>query len=352
VGKTAKFVGFSVALTLAFYLLAYFFLPGPSPSSALVVVFAAVALCIVGVVQWLFRKRPRTEQPAQRQPAPAQAAPIQAAEPHAAEPKAAPHAAPSQAPPSSKNAANLLLVASAIPLLAFLFGCSSNAAPYRPPSPPPPPPPQGPSIPPPQSAPRVTGFSLLPSNEHEIAGYGLYSYILLTHQPDDSEKSRYRAFLRAIISLPTAEQLGRYVERSHINITYLLVNSIPHDWDRESGDARVDFLIANYDYARATAIAAALPQQVNSGPRIVSVLTPMVIFAPPRPVLYQDLSRAQPTLMTAYVQQFVNQAAQGRFWEQGTLSQFSLNLRNLLETSAVGLGLAKEAVAGWIKFLQ
>jgi hypothetical protein len=78
----------------------------------------------------------------------------------------------------------------------------------------------------------------------------------------------------------------------------------------------------------------------------------MVIFAPPRPVLYQDLSHAQASLMTAYVQQFVSQAAQGRFWEQNTLSQFTLNLRNLLETTAVGLGMTKEAVAGWISFFH
>lgn len=329
--KSAKFAGWSIALTLAFYLLAYFFLPGPSPSAALVTLFAAAAMCIVGLLQWLFRERPKTEQPI-----------------------------PPQRPPS-KNAVNLLLAALALPLLALLCGCSANVAPYRPPppAPPPSPPRQVPSVPnqptipnQPATPSRVTGFSFLSPNAHEVAGYGLYSYILLTHQPDDSEKSQYRALLTAIISLPTAEQLGHYVERSHINITYLLVNSIPSNWARESVDSRVDFLIANYDYARATAIAATLPQQDSSGPRIVSVLTPMVIFAPPRPVLYQDLSHAQASLMTAYVQQFVSQAAQGRFWEQNTLSQFTLNLRNLLETTAVGLGMTKEAVAGWISFFH
>lgn len=44
------------------------------------------------------------------------------------------------------------------------------------------------------------------------------------------------------------------------------------------------------------------------------------------------------------MQEFVKQAAQERFWEEGTLAQFELTLRNILETAAVGLGMSKDTV--------
>jgi hypothetical protein len=70
----------------------------------------------------------------------------------------------------------------------------------------------------------------------------------------------------------------------------------------------------------------------------------------PHPVLVQDLSTAQPVLVADYVAKYVNQVAQQRFWEPNALSEFSLSLRNLLETTAVGLGMSKDAVKSWITF--
>src|SRR5271170_1732201 len=49
--RSAAMVGLTVALTLIFYLLAYFFLPGPSPSTMLVVLFAGISF----VLTWLFQ---------------------------------------------------------------------------------------------------------------------------------------------------------------------------------------------------------------------------------------------------------------------------------------------------------
>jgi hypothetical protein len=56
--------------------------------------------------------------------------------------------------------------------------------------------------------------------------------------------------------------------------------------------------------------------------------------------------------MTDYVTEFVNQVAQETFWKPDTLADFALGLRNGLETSAVGLGMSKDAVATWISYFK
>jgi hypothetical protein len=72
----------------------------------------------------------------------------------------------------------------------------------------------------------------------------------------------------------------------------------------------------------------------------------------PHPVLVQDLTRAQSSLMTADVASFVDQAGKTNFWEKDALGSFELNLRNLLETASTGLGLSKEAVKSWINYFE
>jgi hypothetical protein len=336
VKRSAQFLAWSVALTLAFYLLAYFLLPPPPPDASMTVLFAAIAMCIVACLHWILRRRGSKPAPAKK-----------------------------SARSAHKKAAHVLLLA-LLPL-ALLSGCPSRndqpiAVIHRGPPPPAPPqpsssPPRSPSLPPPSAAPsaparRITGTALLSSNHHEETGYGLYSYVLLTHRPADSEKLRYRTLLTAVLGLPAASDVERYTPREHVNVTYLLVDSSPADWARESIDDRVDFLIAHYDYAHAAVIAATLPEAAGSGPGIVSYLQPISSSTNPHPTLYQDLSRAQPQLMSAYVQQFVDQASQEHYWQASAVADFALTLRNVLETAAAGLGMSKDAVQGWIKFFR
>jgi len=194
---------------------------------------------------------------------------------------------------------------------------------------------------------RVSGIDFLIAAQGEAKGYGLYSYALLPHKPSEAELPRYRAFVEALLGLPKAKDLGNYVEKSKINVTYIPLAKPPKAAGK--GD-RVGFVLDNYDYARCAAILATLPQQAGPGPVIVSALTPMSSDPHPHPVLVQDLSTAQPVLVADCVAKYVNQIAQQRFWEPNALSEFSLSLRNLLETTAVGLGMSKDAVKSWITF--
>jgi uncharacterized membrane protein len=49
--QSAVFLACSVALTLLFYLLAYFFLSPPQPTTAMTLLFAGIAMALVWVVQ-------------------------------------------------------------------------------------------------------------------------------------------------------------------------------------------------------------------------------------------------------------------------------------------------------------
>jgi len=200
--------------------------------------------------------------------------------------------------------------------------------------------------------PRVTGTAVLLPQQKEEPGFGLYSYALLTHAPLESERPKYRAFLTALVELPTAKNLATYLPKIRINITYLPLTSSAQDWDAFTTDQKVDYVLSHYDYARGAAMLASLPERTGAGPVLTSVLKPLSFDRFPRPVLVQDMSTSQPVLMEDYVKEFVDQAAKDHFWEAKTLAAFSLGLRNTLETAAVGLGMSQDAVKNWIHYFK
>ncbi|WP_158941607.1 hypothetical protein [Granulicella sp. S190] len=353
------FLGSAIALTLVFYMAAYYLLPPPPPSGAMVALFAAVALAIVwGVGALLNRRQSSSEKKG--------------------------------SPPTVRS----IFLWAVLGFVVALSGCNAappTAAPAPAPAPPPSPPPPPPApLPPPAPAPappptalpvpsadpdepastapaplppgqsagmdaatsRVTGTAILLPQEKEAVGYGLYSYALLSHPPEAGEVAQYTAFLKALVDLPTAEGLARYVPKSRINITSILLTAPDPGWDGTDADAKVAFILAHYDYARSAAIRSSLSSKTGAGPVLVSVLHPIDPAMHPHPVLVQDMSLAQPSLMSAYVQAFVSQVAHDRFWQESALSQFALGLRNSLEVAATGLNLSKAAVDGWVKFFK
>jgi hypothetical protein len=299
---TATVVGASTALTLLFYVLAYFFLPPPAPSAAMVTLFAGVAIVIVLAFKFIFRKRDSGQ----------------------------------------TNHVFLFLVVSVS--LLTLAACHKSASGIGPSA-------LGPeSSSEPESTSRITGNGILLSDGVEDSGYGLYSYALIAHAPSGDEALRYSTFMTALLKLPSASSEAKLVDKKRINITYLLLTKLPGDWDQRRIESKVDYAIANYDYARAAVILSSIPGHHGTGPLITSALSPISGKVQPHPVLVQDLSRAQPILMVDYVNNFVSQVSQETFWQRNTLADFSLSLRNVLETSANGLGMSKDAVASWVHY--
>ena len=337
VKKTSGFVAYALALTVAFYLAAYYFLPPPAPSAAMVALFAAIAMAVVWVAEVVFRKKrgsgkhllipflmlglvtlvgcsPVTHTSSQkRAPPPAAPAPLPTAKPAPASP---PDRAPSPAGDHRDGA-------------TAARGADHGG-----------------------SMPRVTGTAILLPQHAEQLGYGLYSYALMSHRPEASELARYKAFVTALLEQPTAESVERSVPKSRINITYVPMDSSVPSWGGPPTDEEVTYIIDHFDYGRGAAMLASLSTRTGSGPVIVSVLRPLDMSQHPHPVLVQDMSLAQPSLMSAYVSSFVQQAAKDQFWQQSTLGSFALSLRNTLETAAMALSMSKDAVDGWVKYFK
>lgn len=189
-----------------------------------------------------------------------------------------------------------------------------------------------------------TGWSLLPAEVNEKAGYGLYSYILFGSRPTVATRERYLKVLEAYISLvesiASLEAAG--IEKHKLNITYVPVAKMPPQDKRPSPE----WLLENYDYARARKILSSISGEYHSdGPYIISHLKPLSnIKQSPERCLYQDLSLIMPKVINGYAREFLNQAAQERHWEERTVRQLTLKLQNIIVVMAQGVGPVTEGI--------
>lgn len=199
---------------------------------------------------------------------------------------------------------------------------------------------------------RITGIAFLRTGAREASGYRLYSYVLIGHRPAEAERPRYEAFFEALLERTWAGSLlGAGVPKRRINLTQMLVTTTPDQnrFAELSTQEQADWVLDHYDYGRSAAILACLPQRIGYGPALVALLVPVDISTTPHPVLTLDLSSAQPAIMSSYVQYFVDQTSRDRFWDERALEALSLQLRNLMEVAASGLGLSRDAVESWLK---
>jgi hypothetical protein len=190
-------------------------------------------------------------------------------------------------------------------------------------------------VPPASSRGRESGWSFLISGRAEEGGYGLYSYLLLGSPPAAASRDRYRRTVEAYIGLvPEVTALEQFIRRRELNVTYLpIANSPP------AGPVAIDWTLAHYDYARARAILATLPGNYRDGPYLVSSLGPLseTTTAAHSPYLLQDLSGVPPHLAALWMKEFLNQAAQERFWEESTARRLAVKLRTTVAVLALGL---------------
>lgn len=209
-----------------------------------------------------------------------------------------------------------------------------------------------PAAPPPASIRgRETGGAFLLPDQAEIPGYGLYSYLLFGAPSTNGARDRYRGTLEAYVSLiPDIAALERYVPPAELNIAYVPVRALP---DRQTPPER---LLADYDYARARSLLRLFPGGNREGPYIVSSLRPLggtgAAVAAPNPYLFQDLSKIPPHLVVSWVKEFLNQAAQERFWEDRSTERFALKLRVTVGVLAAALPEVKKALDTWIAWVR
>jgi hypothetical protein len=183
---------------------------------------------------------------------------------------------------------------------------------------------------------RETGRAFLEKGKKEASGYGLYSYLLLGAHPTDSTRDRYLKAIQAYLDvIDDITRLEDYISRPKLNITYLPIETV--------ADTRPtpDWVVERYDYARARALLDLLPGTHREGPYLVSVLKPLDSAGNPTDhYLFQDLSTV-PTepkdLVSWWVREFLNQAAQVRFWQPRTAELLVLKLRTTIGVLAAGL---------------
>jgi hypothetical protein len=198
---------------------------------------------------------------------------------------------------------------------------------------------------------RETGGSLLLPGRGETPEYGLYSYLLLGSPPSDAARERYLKAIEAYWGLiPEIARLEQYVARRELNIAYLPVTKAL------DGTISAEWVFENYDYARARSLLRLLPGGNREGPYIVSTLRPLGDAArgstPSGQYLFQDLSRVPPHLVASWVKEFLNQAAQERFWEEGTGERLALKLRVTVGVLGMGLPEVRKALDTWIAWIR
>ncbi len=196
---------------------------------------------------------------------------------------------------------------------------------------------------------RETGRFFLVAGQAEAPGYGLYSYFLLGAPPSEASRERYLKALEAYLSLiPDVVSLEEYVPRAELNIFYLPVRTAPTEPVTAQG------VLESYDYARARSVLRGLPGQNRDGPYIVAALRPMsgATAGTPSSYLFQDLSSVPPHLAASWVKEFLNQAAQERFWEAKKGAQFAQRLRATVGVMGAGLPEVKKSLDSWIAWVN
>jgi hypothetical protein len=198
---------------------------------------------------------------------------------------------------------------------------------------------------------RETTRTFLSKVQKEEAGYGLYSYLLLGSPPTDASRVRYlmaiEAYLNLILPL---DDLQETVDHKKLNITYLpLKNRVP-------ARPTSQWLLDNYDFGRARVLLDLIGGGYREGPYIVSSLRPLSgADALTTKYLFQDLSTV-PTdpkdLVSWWIREFQNQAAQERFWTPQSVEILALRIRTTISVLAMGLPEVQKQVAAWVAWAK
>jgi hypothetical protein len=192
---------------------------------------------------------------------------------------------------------------------------------------------------------RLTGRALLVRRRNERQGYGLYSYLLMDAPPDPENRARYVAVLHQMLRLTSdiaaLEQVP--VARHQLNVGYIPVT-------RSSIRLTADSLLATYDYARAQALLSRIPGERRHGIFLVATQTPL--SQPQRgPLLVQDLTSVPERLAPLWVNEFLNQTAQERFWDARALHGMALRVRTIISVLGQGLPEVQSGIDTWWKWL-
>ncbi|MGH8059320.1 MAG: hypothetical protein ACREOH_19135, partial [Candidatus Entotheonellia bacterium] len=189
---------------------------------------------------------------------------------------------------------------------------------------------------------REVGRRWLLPDQIEAEGYGLYSYLLFGAMPEGEAPNSYLEAIKAYFRLiPHLEALEKYFKPGELNVMYLPIQKLPPDIQAVTPE----WVLAHYDYTRARYLMRALPGSNRAGPYLVSTLLPLGQTSRlPEQHLFQDLSAVPPDLVSLWVREFLNQAAQQDFSHEGTAAKLVLQLRTTIARLAIALPAVETAL--------
>ncbi len=181
----------------------------------------------------------------------------------------------------------------------------------------------------------ITARRYLLPNQEEAPNYGLYSYVLLSAEPQgEKETVRYLQTLEACLRvMRQLHNLGRYVRPSQLNATHILVTELPKGKEDDPDFAKK--VLAVYDFDRAKVLLNKFEKPYDRGPYLISVKPPLTQAPEPVPIhILQDFTGVVPKLAARAVKDFEYLAAQERTWSEQSMRKLPSKLRNYLAVAS------------------
>lgn len=201
---------------------------------------------------------------------------------------------------------------------------------------------------------RIASRSLLFRAGQEPPNFGVYSYLLLLHQPGTpgyslDVEARYRAAIAAMLSLVEdiwdyydSELVSTEEDKKRFNLTLIPVkDSLPLAQlsvllkEKRFDDAAV-LVLKHYNVAVAQNIFSQIGAPTADGPLAISVSEPRskANSSYTGPLLIQDQSGIPPELVSLWMREFIVQAQQEQYWESSRAHKLALQLRTTMTVVA------------------
>jgi hypothetical protein len=208
-----------------------------------------------------------------------------------------------------------------------------------------------------------TAYDFLYAPGAETAGYGLYSYVILPRP-----SARAVAFLHELVGrFPAASDVAEAKQR--INVLYIPTKAAARGQTAFPADAAPAvikaFLDKNYDFAMAQgllfhlcdrpapAVAQLCANDLSGGPYILTYATKVSDLSPlPPPFLFVDLTNVRPRAFPLFVAAYAAQVKRPDFSDGERLSDFRLQLVNIILTAADWVQPVSAAVADIAHFAE
>lgn len=183
--------------------------------------------------------------------------------------------------------------------------------------------------------------------QNEDKGFGLYSYLLFSERPNESNRSKYLNILKAYYNkIEQVEQQGRYINRDSLNVIYLPLRIKPNrSFYYLTEEKKHEWILKNYDYARARFYLNKVETILGRGPFFISYSKPLnQVSNLTDQYLVQDLSNVHEDVVTLWVVKFLEVSSKPHYWDQKDLKDFAHEIRNKIAIGAEALGKSVEAI--------